>query len=261
MTNSTPPEPDNPLDRSSWRLAELLGEVVREVQARLAKESLAEPPQRKPRPEPRRFVDLLPHASLTNRQVAEHLCEPGARPSDYTDDIKRERSGRDDYRITQAGKERCEAGRSTALYLRCLRAAAPGQRWCRAHHPNPPTVQLDPRELERVRLATLWSRPDGRVLKALYDLTDRVEDLAQTNDELLARMRRLDRIVAHRAPVAWLNTGEASQYTGRTMARISAAAASGALGGVRQGPRGGWSFRLADLDAWMESGRRGRRSP
>ena len=56
----------------------------------------------------------------------------------------------------------------------------------------------------------------------------------------------------------WLGADDAAEYTGYSVHTIRDAAASGELSGTRRPgtTRSKWKFRRADLDAWLEAGRR-----
>jgi hypothetical protein len=155
------------------------------------------------------------------------------------------------------GEHRCEAGVSSNFGLRCTLAALPGECWCRRHHPHPPVGALTIAEQARARLRLdqLWQRPDGRVIEAVYALTDNVDELCATTREALDRAQRLEAAAADRAPAAWLDIDEAAAYARRSRASLARAANAGELSGVRESPRGAWSFRPADLDRWLEDSR------
>jgi excisionase family DNA binding protein len=142
------------------------------------------------------------------------------------------------------------------LGLRCTLAALPGEAWCRRHHPNPPAAVMTQAEQARARLRRdeLWRRPDGRVLDALYELTDSVDQLCATTREALDRAHRLE-AATQKETSAWLDIDEAASYTRRTRAQVARAANNGELSGVRERPRSRWSFRPADLDKWLEASR------
>jgi hypothetical protein len=242
------------------RAAEVLSAVLHDAQRRLAEEAVAsasaKDDTRPAKPDPKPYVDLTPYEGMPDADVLRAL---GARGRDeisyYKRALQRERSS--DVLRSVRNEDRCEAGVPSQLGIRCTRAALPGERWCRRHHPRPPvTVQTEAEEARaRLRRDQLWQRPDGRVLEALYTLTDRVEELCDTTRDALDRAHRLQAAASERANAAWLNADEAAEYTRRFRSVVTRAAAAGELSGVRQGTRGPWSFRPADLDTWLESGR------
>ena len=240
------------------RASEILNDVLHSAQRRLAERAVASATAanrsgRKARPQPIPFVDLTPYEGMADRDVLLALGARKGETSYYKKALQRERT---DNRCPHPSEgERCQAGVRTQLGLRCRRTALPSQSWCRQHHPDPP-ADLGPAEhiRERLRHDQLWQRPDGRVLEALYALTDSVQELTDTARQTLDRARRLEAAAADKQPAAWLNAEEAASYTRRSRSAVAHAANSGELSGVRQGHRGSWSFRPADLDSWLESG-------
>ena len=237
--------------------AEVLGEILHAAQRRLAAEAAtaahAREPEPKSKPDPPDYVDLTPYEGMNDRDV---LLALGVRKGDvryYKDALERQR--RAESLHAARGEERCEAGIAANFGLRCTLAALPGERWCRRHHPQPPVGVLSATEQARVRLRhdQLWQRPDGRVIEAIYALTDSVEELCATTREVVDRAQRLESAAAD--PSTWLNIDEAAAYTRRSRASLARAANSGELSGVRETARGPWSFRPTDLDKWLEDSR------
>jgi hypothetical protein len=236
----------------------VLTELVHDAQRRLAEEAVVAATARempaKRKPDPPRYVDLTPYDGMDDRDV---LLALGARKSDisyYRKTLERHR--RADTLHASRGENRCEAGIAASLGLRCTLAALPGETWCRRHHPNPPVAVMTQAEQARARLRRdeLWRRPDGRVLDALYELTDSVDPLCATTREALDRAQRLEASVEEKKS-AWLDIDEAASYTRRTRAQVARAANNGELSGTRERPRSRWSFRPADLDRWRETGK------
>lgn len=122
--------------------------------------------------------------------------------------------------------------------------------------PHPPASPPRPEQArERLRRDQLWQRPDGRVLEALYQLTDRVEELCEASREVMDWSLRLEAAAEQKATPAWLNADEAATYTRRKRFAVQRAAAACEVSGARLGERGPWSFRPADLDRWLEEGK------
>jgi excisionase family DNA binding protein len=241
------------------RAADVLTTVLHDAQRRLAEEAVAQaertetPKPRRPDPVP--FVELTPYEGMPDKDVLLALGAPKVGFSYYKSALQRERSRLASSWSTDS--PRCEAGVASQLGLRCPRSALPGERWCRMHHPEPPVGVASPAEQARVRLRRdqLWQRPDGRVLEAMYELTDRVDDLCAAAQTVMDRSHRLEAAAGERATSAWLSADEAAEYARRKRSAVTRAAAAGELSGVRQGVRGSWSFRPADLDRWLESGK------
>lgn len=235
-------------------MSDLLHEVLDGVQVRLAQRAVTavDPnPPRVRRKTPKRFVDLTPYVGMDPRQI---LLALGC----LREDIKlgkpvlaEEMSGFNDQRL--GGAPRCEAGRPSDYGLRCKRAALPGEAWCRPHHPSPPPGPPSPAQERRSRLRReqLWQRPDGRVLEGLFALTDAVEDLANTTQEVLERANRVQQAGTDAARDGWLTVKQAAAYTGRAASSVNTAARDGSLSGVRASPAGSWSFKVKDLNEWM----------
>jgi excisionase family DNA binding protein len=241
------------MDVDPQRIAELIGEVAREVQRRLVAELAKEPAPTTSVDEPRGFLDLAPYADLTPRQVAATLDPAGhfGHRDWIADAVERERSGYDDAKIATAGRLRCEAGRASKAYLRCLRPALPGERWCKPHHPAAPASPIGP-VYKRLSAEALAMRPDGRVFQELYLIGDRLQAIEQALEAASDREARISALVEERAPVQWLTTQEAAAYARCLPSRISWAAKRGQLRGTRRTAGGRWNFQRADLDAWLE---------
>ncbi len=239
-------------------LSELLGEVVRDAQQRLAEQQLAASekanPSRKRRAAPPPYVDLTPYLGMKDADIVRALGQKSD-VSHYTRFVKVERhSGMPE--SAPDGRPRCQAGVAVRLNLRCGRGVLDGERWCRQHHPDPPVGPHTIAEVKQDRVARqqLWQRPDGRVLEGLYALTDVVEDLVYETRAVLQRAERLEAASKESARDGWLNADQAAEYTGRSRSAVSQAALVGRLAGVRETPRSSWAFKAADLDAWMISG-------
>jgi hypothetical protein len=199
--------------------------VLHDVQRRLAEEAVvvsasAEDGGRKKRSGPSPFVDLAPYEGMPDRQV---LLALGARPgqvSYYKKALQRERNGA--VLVHVNGEERCQAGVVTQLGLRCRRVALSGERWCHQHHPDPPVGAQSPALQARARLRRdqLWQRPDGRVLEALYALTDGVHELQDTVREFLDHTQQLEAVARDATARAWLDADEAAVYARRNAPRL-----------------------------------------
>jgi hypothetical protein len=243
------------------RASELLAEALHDAQRRLAAEAalaakVSERQGKKARRQPVAYVDLAPYEGMPDKDVLLALGSRKDMLSYYKRALQLERerlhrpSERDDV-------GRCQAGVPAQLGLRCRRTALAREKWCAQHHPDPPASALSPEGIRRDRLSReqLWQRPDGRVLQALYELTDSVHELTVAARETLDRARDLEAAAADKRAASWLSATEAATYTRRSRRVVSEAARAGRLSGVREGPRGSWSFRPADLDVWLENGR------
>ena len=202
------------------RASELLAEVLRDAQRRLALEaaSVAAPPVkrgRQVRAQPMPYVDLSVYDGMADRDV---LIALGARKDEvkrYKAALQHERSGLYSLHGDESG--RCQAGLVTQLSLRCRRTALAGEQWCRQHHPDPPDLQsAAERRRLRLRREELWLRPDGRALEALYDLTDSVQELVDAWRDIADvadRVHRLEAEVAGRQASARLDRSGAAAPT------------------------------------------------
>lgn len=58
--------------------------------------------------------------------------------------------------------------------------------------------------------------------------------------------------------MSWMTATQVAEQLGLSVHTVRDAAEEGRLSGVKTGVRGGgqWRFRQADVDNWMESGRR-----
>jgi hypothetical protein len=240
------------------RASELLTDVLHDVRRRLALEgaSAAKGPeqQRKTRGEPMPYVDLAMYDGMADRDVLLALGARRGEISYYKPALQREQARRSSFLVDDT--RRCEAGIASQLGLRCTRTSLDNEKWCQRHHPNPPVGAQNAadRGRDRLRREQLWQRPDGRVLEALYDLTSGVQELTDVARDSLDRARHLEKTVADKS-AAWLSAKEAVTYTRRSPRVVARAAGAGELSGVREGQRGSWSFRPADLDTWLEKGR------
>ncbi len=201
---------------------------------------------RQPRPEPPAFVDITPWASLSNADVARKLGSRTKGNIGYlTPYIAEERSGLHD-RAVPEGHERCKAGVKTRRLLRCSLSVPQGTRWCWKHHPQPPK----PRDLER-RLNDwdLAVRPDGDLVRAVYELTDRV--MAQTSilNAALARLERVEERAESVEPLALLTVKQAAELLGVTTTTVYNLCQRNRIPFVRWGRA--LRFRSADLDEWL----------
>lgn len=242
--------------------AEVLSAVLHDAQRKLAGEAAAVSRERDaeipPKPTPAPFVDLTPYLGMPDVDVLRALGARNRNEISYHKKFLRQELQSGSFRAVPDA-ERCRAGLPTRLFLRCTKRALPDQPWCRTHHPRPPVMSESEGEQTRARLRRdqLWQRPDGRVLEALYELADRVEDLCEIARAEQERLLRLQTASAERANPEWLNATEAAEYARRPKSAILSAAAVGELSGARNSGRGPWSFRPADVDRWLESGRYG----
>ncbi len=208
-------------------------------------------------------VDLTQYEGLSDREVAVAMGVPRDEVRTVAFLVRRERALR---LKLPAGRTRCEAGLPQRAGLQCRRPAMAGEVWCHSHHPSPPARASEGAAAMRLARAELWRRPDGDVLQALYEVSDWLERLDDSNRQVLDRLATLEQMHGERRQ--WLNTAAAAAYTGRSRNLVRAAAAAGHLSGVRQTPHGSWAFRPADLDAilteilaspakWTRSGQTG----
>jgi excisionase family DNA binding protein len=139
---------------------------------------------RKVRPDPPDFLDLTPYAHLSDAELSAEIgltSRGSKRPAQQVVD---ERSGLRDSRIPP-GRTRCEAGVKWWALLRCHRSAIEEERWCRQHHPAPPPPL---HESPRLHPWDVSLRPDGPLLRAVYELSDRVAEQTATLEVALARL-------------------------------------------------------------------------
>lgn len=168
---------------------------------------------------------------MSPREIARHIGSPRSNVPYYAQAITIERSGRND-RALPKGRERCQAGSTSRLFLRCTRPAVIGERWCGKHHPSPPTPPASPVRT-RVPADELWRRGDGQVLEALYDLADWMEHNTLLMQEMLERVQRREVVEAASADATdeptWMTVDEVAQYARLSSRFIRTAIASGDL--------------------------------
>ncbi len=93
--------------------------------------------------------------------------------------------------------------------LRCHRAALQNDRCCWQHHPNPPRPVPPRRGLSQYELNM---RPDAELLRAVYQQTDRIDELTSKVAAALARLERLEeRAEAGGDVQAALNVAQAAE--------------------------------------------------
>jgi excisionase family DNA binding protein len=231
-----------PRQPASDRLLQLVALLVHEQQ-RLEYERSGTQVE-KQRPEPPGSIDLTPYAHLSDLELSQQLGFTRRGSKRPAQEVVDERSGRYDKTVLP-GRTRCEAGVKAWLLLRCHRMAAPGERWCQQHHPAPPPSLLTTTRLHPWDLAL---RPDGALLKAIYELSDRTAKHIAVVDTVLARLERAAEREAGEGRNV-LDALGAAEYLGVTRATIYGMCAEHRLPFSRIGNR--YRFRAADLDAWL----------
>lgn len=181
--------------RDLQELSELLGEEVAAAQGRLAeRDAAALNAATASRPQPRPHVDLTAVTGLSDRDAARALGVEERKVSYYADRIKEVRAG---LPLLPAGRQRCQAATNT-MDLQCRLPSLVGEAWCRRHHSEPPGRELDKAAESRLQRDELFGRSDGRVLQALYDLTDEVEELVSAHREVMTRALNLEQAAGER---------------------------------------------------------------
>lgn len=178
---------------------------------------------------------------MPDRRLARQLGASGRGHIDYlARAVALERSGEYD-RAVPAGRTRCEAGLVTKVLLRCPRVAGRDRRWCWQHDPEPPApppVAIRPADED------LRYRPDGEVLRAVFEMTDRVDQLAGLVNATLARLERLEQRALEPGPQTLWTVPEAANYLGVTRHSVYAMVREARLPFVRLGR----SIRLRPAD-------------
>ncbi|MCU1586968.1 MAG: hypothetical protein JWN31_461, partial [Frankiales bacterium] len=168
------------------------------------------------RAEPAVGIDIATLDHLTELEAVEKLGVPRGQARRYV------RHVRDARKVALRRREldvpQCEAAVPNRLGLRCEYAAIPDERWCRRHHPRPPE-KIGPHELGRIK-----PRTEEEMLEALQSQAVLLRDLAA---QIVALQSAFDSIVG--PAKQWMSTTDATTYTGRSSASLSAAIKSGAL--------------------------------
>lgn len=226
-----------PRSLGSGRMNQLIALVVEEARRLEYGRSID---QRKPRPDPPDFIDI---SGLSVRAAAKKLGFPHV--DDYSQHlIAKERSGQHD-RAVESGRTRCEAGVKQWGLLRCHRMAVKDDRWCQQHHPSPPPPLQPTRRLSEYDLGL---RPDGPLLEAIYELSDRSDTQNALLNVVLQRLERLER-PADPDDGRALDMEEAATYLGLSEGYLYQLTTRNEVAFVRQGRRK--MFRRKDLDAWL----------
>jgi excisionase family DNA binding protein len=193
------------------------------------------------RPEIRPYLDLTEYAHLTDKEVAKEIAGDGAWPLDWvTERINDERTGRYGDPAT-----RCQTGLKSWYSLQCQRPALPGEQYCGHHHPIPPAPPLPP---ERLHPSDLALRPDGTLLRAIYDLIDRQRDLAGLITSTLDRLDRIEQRKEEAGP-EMLTVGQAAELLGLSSGTIYRMCKQHRLPWLRVG--GAIRIPARDLDTWL----------
>ncbi len=199
---------------------------------------------RKQRPDPPPFLDLTPYAHLSDVEVSQELGFTRRGTNRAAPEIVDERSGRYDAAVLP-GRKRCEAGVKAWGMLRCHRMAVPAERWCQQHHPAPPPPLSAPARLHPWDLSL---RPDGPLLNAIYELSDRVAAHTAAVELVLDRLQRTE-AAAETVQPAFLSVKQAADYMGVSSATVYRMCMEHRLPYVRVGSH--YRFGLRDLDAWL----------
>jgi excisionase family DNA binding protein len=201
---------------------------------------------RRPRPEAPPFVDITPMASLTDVQVARELgCTTNKEARELAPYVADERSGLHD-RAVPEGRQRCEAGVKAWRLLRCPRSAVFEQRWCTQHHPTPPAPLGPDRRLSPWDLDV---RPDGELVRAVYELTDRISGLEAIVNAALARLERVEERAESVDPLALLTAEQAAELLGVKKHTVYNLCQRNRIPFIRWGRA--LRFRSTDLDEWL----------
>lgn len=190
--------------------------------------------KRGPRPDPPSYRELTP-ADLKNGENEDHWLH------DY---LQIERSDR--YRKQAAlGRGRCEAGVQYWGLVRCQRSSDPHERWCAQHHPRPKDL---PSASRRIHSWDLRLRPDGDLIQAVYELTDRVAAMEHLLISNLERLSEMQERHSEGLPEV-LDAARAAEYLGISRAHVYKLCKQNRIPFARVS--GLYKFQTSELDAWL----------